>query len=329
MELANLLYAIVSVVGVCALTLALWIAIRRWRNAPVEHRRGLGPILWASLATLVLFALVLATGLFNLDAEDTIYVVALAPLVCVPYGFLAGLLRTKLSEAEQIAEENERLDAELRARMHELRASRTRIVEAGYTARRQLERDLHDGAQQRLVGLALSLRLAHDRVETDPDEASAMLEEAAAELATATRELRELARGIHPAILSERGLGEAVRSLVKATPFPVELRNGIEGRLPASVEATSYFVVSEALANATRHSQANRGEVELKAVNGDLRVEVRDDGVGGADPNGSGLSGLSDRVAAVGGGLEIASPNGSGTTVRAWIPIHHGEEPAR
>ena len=159
---------------------------------------------------------------------------ALFPLAMVPYAFLAGLLRSKLSAAEEVAEENVRLDAELRARYDELRASRARIVSAADDARRKLERDLHDGAQQRLVGLALSLRLAHDRIETDPEQATALLDEASAELALATDELRELARGIHPAILSDRGLDAALSALAKRASVDIQLHTSLDGEIPGA-----------------------------------------------------------------------------------------------
>jgi signal transduction histidine kinase len=238
----------------------------------------------------------------------------------VPFAFLLGLLRTRLSEADLVAQENVRLDAELQARLDELRESRARIVEAGYVARRKLERDLHDGAQQRLVGLALDLRLAREKVEENPKAAAAMLDEASAELAKATEELRELARGIHPAILSDRGLEAAVESLAQRAPLPVEIDASIDGRLPEPVEAAAYFVVSEALTNVVRHSGAERAQVGIRRENGRLVVAVTDDGSGGADAAGSGLRGLSDRVAALDGRLELESPPGAGTRLRARIP---------
>jgi signal transduction histidine kinase len=197
-------------------------------------------------------------------------------------------------------------------------------VQAGDAARRKLERDLHDGAQQRLVGLALDLRLARERLKDDPEAAATMLDEASAELARATEELRELARGIHPAVLSDRGLEAAVESLAKRAPLPVEIDASLKGRLPEPVEAAAYFVVSEALTNVVRHSGADRAEVGIRRDNGRLLVEVRDDGSGGADPAGSGLRGLADRVAALDGTLRVDDPAAGGTVVRADIPLGKG-----
>ena len=245
-------------------------------------------------------------------------------IATVPFAFLLGLLRTRLSEADLVAEENVRLDAELQARLDQLQESRARIVEAGYAARRRLERDLHDGAQQRLVGLALDLRLARERLDDDPGAAASMLDEASAELSKATEELRELARGIHPAILSDRGLEAAVESLAQRAPLPVQIDASVDGRLPDPVEAAAYFVVSEALTNVVRHSGAERAEVGIRRDDGRLVVEVADDGSGGADPAGSGLRGLADRVAALDGRLRVDDPAGGGTIVRADIPLGGG-----
>lgn len=223
--------------------------------------------------------------------------------------------------AAALALENERLQAELRARIEELRRSRARIVEAGDRARRRLERDLHDGAQQRLVALALGLRVARDRIEADPRRATRLLDEATDELTGISRELRELARGIHPPVLAERGLGPALETLAGRAPVPVELTATPSGRLPARVESAAYFLVAEALTNVARYAGATGAEVSVARRNGALDVEVRDDGVGGADPErGSGLGGLADRVAALDGSFEVVSPPGRGTVVRARIP---------
>jgi signal transduction histidine kinase len=223
--------------------------------------------------------------------------------------------------AASIALENERLNAELRARVEELRASRARIVRAGDDERRRLERDLHDGAQQRLVALALNMRLIESRLETDPDGAKELLRDTATELSEATTELRELARGLHPAVLSDRGLRPALEALAGRAPLDVELAGAPDGRLPAPVESASYFVVAEALTNVARYAKASRASVSVGRANGSVTVEVRDDGVGGADPAaGSGLRGLADRVAALDGRLEVDSPPGEGTMVRAVIP---------
>ncbi|MET0749429.1 MAG: sensor histidine kinase, partial [Solirubrobacterales bacterium] len=223
--------------------------------------------------------------------------------------------------AAGLALENERLNVELRARVEELRASRARIVQAADDERRRLERDLHDGAQQRLVALALNLRLAAAKLETDPEAAAALLSETATELGEATTELRELARGLHPAVLSDRGLRPALEALAGRAPLPVELEASQPERLPEAVESASYFVVAEALTNVARYAHASRAEVSVSRENGEVEVSIRDDGVGGADPEaGSGLRGLADRVAALDGRLEVVSPPGGGTTVRAVIP---------
>jgi signal transduction histidine kinase len=216
---------------------------------------------------------------------------------------------------------NERLDAELRAKVAELRASRSRIVQAGFEQRRRLERDLHDGAQQRLMALGIDLRMVRERIEHDPQGAAELLDESLHELNEATAELRELARGIHPAVLTNRGLEAALKGLASRSPVPVELLQTPADRLPPSVESAVYFVVAEALTNAARYSRAQAVTVGVVRDNGHVDVEVSDDGVGGADADqGSGLRGLGDRVAALDGRLELTSPQGLGTILRATIP---------
>ena len=223
--------------------------------------------------------------------------------------------------AASLALENERLNVELRARVEELRASRTRIVQAADDERRRLERDLHDGAQQRLVSLALKLRLASAKLDPDPAAARELLGEMASELGEATTELRELARGLHPAVLRDRGLRPALEALAARAPVPVELADPPAERLPPAVESASYFVVAEALTNIARYARASHAEVSVSHANGEVEVQIRDDGIGGADPGaGSGLRGLADRVAALDGRLEVTSPRGDGTVVRVVIP---------
>jgi signal transduction histidine kinase len=218
--------------------------------------------------------------------------------------------------------ENERLQAQLRARVQELRTSRARIVEAGTAERRRLERNLHDGAQQRLVALSLTLRVAQNRIDTDPDATRTMLAGAQEELTLALAELRELARGIHPAVLSDRGLHAALEALAGRSPVPVELADTPEDRLPPPVEAAAYFVVAEALTNVAKYAQATQARVSVSRSNGHAVVEVADNGVGGADPAlGSGLRGLADRLSALDGRLEVRSPQGAGTLLRAEIPV--------
>jgi signal transduction histidine kinase len=368
-------------------------------------------IMYAGTATLAAFALLFSAAIINGSGALALIYLAFGIFVTVPYAFLAGLIRGRLSRAAAVAElvealgrtrhpslrdslaealgdpslslaywipqvqryvdaagqpvdpptgdriatpierdgeplalvihdaalaedrdlvgavggaaaltlENERLSAELRARIDELRASRARIVHAGDEERRRLERDLHDGAQQRLVALALNLKRARDTA--DPEAMRELTAEALQELTEATAELRELARGIHPAVLTDRGLPAAVDALASRAQVPVEVSAVPEERLAPAVEATVYFVVAEALTNVTRYAHATHAEVDIARDNGSLIVEVRDDGVGGADPSqGSGLRGLADRVAAVDGQLQVSEGAGAGTVVRAEIP---------
>jgi PAS domain S-box-containing protein len=203
----------------------------------------------------------------------------------------------------------------------EVKASRARIVEAADASRRRLERDLHDGAQQRLVELALDLRMSRARFDDDPEEARALLDAALGDLADAIGELRELARGIHPAALTEGGLGPALEALATRSTVPTRLVAVPDARFTAAVEATAYFTVAEALTNAARHAAARHIDIEVVRLPDHLRVEVRDDGRGGADSDtGSGLRGLTDRVAALDGRLHVSSPPGAGTIIRAEIP---------
>jgi signal transduction histidine kinase len=223
--------------------------------------------------------------------------------------------------AASLALENERLDAELRAKVEELRASRERMLRIGLEERRRLERDLHDGAQQRLVSTALNMRLARSRLRDEPEVAEQLLKGAGDELDAALEELRELARGIHPALLSDRGLDTALEALAHRTPLPVELRFTPREDVPEAVELAAYFVVSEALTNVVKYAEASHATVDVVHENGRLLVRVADDGVGGADPDqGTGLRGLVDRLAVLEGRLEIDSQPGHGTTITARIP---------
>jgi signal transduction histidine kinase len=230
-----------------------------------------------------------------------------------------GLVRAAAAAAG-MAIVNERLQAEVRAQLEEVRASRQRIVEAGDAERRRVERNLHDGAQQRMVTLALELAMLRERAVGDPAMA-ASLDQAAAELKQAIAELREFARGIHPAILTEEGLPAAVEALADRSSVPVRVVAGFDERLPAPIEATAYFVVAESLANVAKYARASVAQVELSRCDGILRVVVTDDGVGGADASrGSGLRGLDDRVAAVRGSFRVDNPPGGGARVLAEIP---------
>jgi PAS domain S-box-containing protein len=204
----------------------------------------------------------------------------------------------------------------------QLAASRARLVEAADAERRRLERNLHDGAQQRLVALSLLVRQAESRLPAHPDDARELLGTAGEELAAGLEDLRELARGIHPAVLSERGLPAALHEVAERAPFPVEVASVPAERLPESVEVAAYYLVSEALTNTAKYAQASSARLAISRVDDRVIVEVGDDGVGGADlARGSGLRGLDDRIGALGGRLAIDSPEGRGTTIRATIPV--------
>ena len=230
-----------------------------------------------------------------------------------------GLIAS-VASAMRLAVENDRLTSEVEAQLQEVRASRTRIIEAGDRERRRVERDLHDGAQQRLVSLSLELQIARNALGTDADPAvRRSLDRAADEAMAALSELRELALGIHPLILTESGLGEAVESLADRTLVDVSVDVGPE-RYSAAVEGAAYFVISEALANVTKYAKASQATVRVRGLADHLTIEVSDDGVGGADPQaGSGLRGLADRLAALDGTITVVSPVGGGTTISARI----------
>jgi signal transduction histidine kinase len=301
-DLARLLLGLGAALYAALFIVVLARAVERWRGTGPFERLQLTPVYVCSLLT---FALVTAA---RAGAGQAAWWAAFVATLLTPFAFLVGLLRTHLAQ----------LDAELRARLEELRASRARLVEAGDAERRRLERDLHDGAQSRLVGLAMLLRSA--RRQTD-GELAEMLDRAQEELQTSLGELRELARGIHPAVLSERGLEPALEALASRAPVPVTVRAEGE-RLPAPVESAAYFVVSEALANVAKYARATQATVIVRRSNGRATVEVSDDGIGGADAaRGSGLRGLADRVAALDGSLSLDSPAGQGTRVQAEIPV--------
>lgn len=223
--------------------------------------------------------------------------------------------------AAGLALENERLHAEVLARLEDVRASRGRIVEAGDAARRRVERNLHDGAQQRLVSLSIAVGMARSKLGEGNADVERLLGQASDEAAGAIRELRELARGLHPAILSEAGLVAAVESVVERSPVPVELLVRTNGSLPAPTEAAAYYVVAESLTNVAKYAKASSVQVRIDHQGDRLVVEVVDDGVGGAKLGpGSGLEGLADRLAALEGCLEVDSAPGSGTRIRAELP---------
>jgi signal transduction histidine kinase len=227
------------------------------------------------------------------------------------------LLLDTVTRAAALPLDNARLQAEVLVQLAEVRASRQRIVAAAYGERRRIEQDLHDGAQQRLVSLALSLRLAREQLD---GAAATVLDEAAEELSEAVREVRELARGIHPATLTDEGLAAALEVLADRTPLPVVV-DIPDDVLPPDVAAAAYFTACEALTNAVKHGGAKHVAIRGELVGGMLTVEVSDDGSGGAIPRtGGGLQGLADRLDALGGRLDLVSELGSGTIVRAVLP---------
>lgn len=247
---------------------------------------------------------------------------ALAVAIFVPIAFLANALagqaRLRAAEADQRRREAEAL-------AEELTASRVRIVTAADVARRRFERDLHDGAQQRLVSLGLELRMAESEVPADNGELRQRISGIVDGLAAVSEDLREISRGIHPAILSKGGLGAALKVLVRRSPVPVALHVDAEGRFPQSVEVGLYYVAAESLTNAAKYAQASEVEVRLDLDGPNLRLSVTDDGVGGADQTrGSGLIGLRDRIDTLGGTFEISSPAGEGTALRVTVPVAPG-----
>jgi signal transduction histidine kinase len=214
-----------------------------------------------------------------------------------------------------------RADAELAAQVERAESGRAAAIGAAEAERRRIERDLHDGAQQRLVALAMDLGAARERLESDPEGGKALVAQAHEEAKAALKEIRDLVRGIHPVILEDRGLDAALSAVVARSPIPVELDVELDGRPPADIESAAYFVVSEALANVARHAHATRAHVGIARTGDRLVVEVRDDGIGGADPAaGTGLAGLADRVTAMGGTMDLLSPRGGPTTLLVELP---------
>ena len=303
-DLANVALALGALLYVALFLVVLGRSVVHWRRATTHERLQLTPVYVCALLTFLLVVIA------RVGAGDAVMWAALLSAAVLPFAFLGGLLRSRVSD----------LDAELRMRLEELRASRARLVEAGDAERRRLERDLHDGAQSRLVALAMLLRSA--RARADDPQLAELLDRAQEELQTGLAELRELARGIHPAVLTDRGLSPALQSLASRAPVPVTLEADADERLPGPVESAAYFVVSEALANVAKYAHATHATVAVRRVNGRVTVEVADDGVGGADAaRGSGLRGLADRVGALDGTISLDSPPGRGTRVRAEIPF--------
>jgi signal transduction histidine kinase len=304
-DLANVALGIGALLYAALFAVVLARAVGRWRATGPFERLQLTPVYVCSLLTFALVTVARA------GVGTVAWWAAFVATALTPFAFLAGLLRTHVAV----------LHAELNTRLEELRASRARIVEAGDAERRRLERDLHDGAQSRLVGLALLLRSARTRAGGDA-ELGGLLDRGLEELQTSLRELRELARGIHPAILTEQGLEPALHALASRAPVPVRLEADTTERLPEPVKSAAYFVVSEALANVAKYAQATEATVAVRRRNGRLTVDVSDDGVGGADAaRGSGLRGLADRLGALEGTLWLESPAGRGTRLHAEIPV--------
>jgi signal transduction histidine kinase len=302
--LAAIFLAVEAALYIALFAIVLVRLVRRWRRTGPLERLELTPVYVFGLLTFLL----VTVG--QSGAGKAVWWAAFLATAMLPFAFLAGLLRSHVV----------RLDSELRARLQELRTSRARLVEAGDAERRRLERNLHDGAQARLV--AVALMLGHARTRTDGDaELAATLERAIDELKTSLAELRELARGLHPAVLSDRGLEPAVRALAGRSAVPVTVDADGDQRLPAAVEIAAYYVVSEALANVAKYARASAASVTIRRADGRVSVEVCDDGVGGADPeHGSGLRGLADRLEALDGTIAVDSPPGRGTRLQAEIP---------
>jgi len=408
---------VASVPTVALVAVVVATVISHWRRATPPGRRVLAPLVWSGVPVGVWFAVQQLSGVGWLGGAGVLAAVGSAPAAALPFGFLIGLLRTRLRRgavgdlvvelgkraapaehldaalarvlgdptirvlyrvpspsggrvyvdasgqpaqlpeagtgssvttvdqggepvaalvhdaslsdepelleatvaAARLAIDNARLQAELRAQLEKVRASRARIVRAGDVERQRIERNLHDGAQQRLLALSFALRMAESAADGDA-ELKAALGDAANELKEALSELRELAQGLHPEVLTRSGLAAAVRAAARRASVPAEVAEAPEERFSPDAEAAAYYVVSEALANAGKHASATLARVCIRRSGGMLRVEVADDGVGGADAAGSGLTGLADRVAALGGTLCVTSPPGAGTVVMAELP---------
>ena len=346
----------IEVIGSLAIAIVaaivVLVAVRRLRVSAPLTRRVIGPMILGAVIAMLFATFDSAETAWTTATKTTLLTIPepiagfvnwLIPAAraTVPIAFLVGALRLRsadgplatiasrlegeaspdVDDALAAYIENDQLAGLLREQLAELRASRARIVAAGDAERRRIERALHDGAQQHLTGVAMRLDEARRSADVDPSSVSAQLAEIAAELRDAMHELRELARGIHPAILTEAGLEPAVGTLARRSPVPVDLRIDLDGRMPLPTEVTAYYLVAEALTNVARSSRAQRAQVTLNRRDGGLFIRVRDDGIGGADPlAGSGIEGLRDRVRALNGRFSIESPSGHGTTLEAWLP---------
>jgi signal transduction histidine kinase len=312
-----------SVLAAVVLGALIWHLVRRWRDAddPAERVRD-APVWWAGATTLVLVLVLLGTNLGPEEGnfDDWMFAASLLVLATLPYAFWLGALRSRLWEAGVVADENLRLDAELQRRLDELRESRARIVEAGYAERKRVERDLHDGAQQRLVALSLELSLLGGEL-AEETEAKERLTRARREIAASLAELREIAHGIHPAVVTGHGLDVALEQLAALASVPVRLTVETNGRLPEAIEVAAYYLVCETLANVGKYAEASSVTVDVSRSNGSVVVQVVDDGVGGADTErGTGLRGVADRIEALDGRVRVWSPAGGGTRIQAEIP---------
>jgi signal transduction histidine kinase len=249
--------------------------------------------------------------------------VTLATLIGVALLFVAPILTRALAVADATMARwliGSPRQAELTARIGELETSRARVIDAAEAERMRIERDLHDGAQQRLVSLAMELGRAKVKFQSDPQAAAAIVSQAHEQAKEALAELRNLVRGVHPPVLSDRGLDAALSGLAALCPVPVSVTVSLPVRPPAAIEAIAYFVVAEALTNVAKHAKASRAAVTVGYAGSTLSLVIRDDGVGGADPNGQGLNGLAARVAGVDGRLIVSSPPGGPTSIEVMLP---------
>lgn len=342
-----------SAVVLAAVIIVAVLAVRRLAGGHSMTRAVIGPVLVASVVAMGFAAVEAADTAWSTAFGSALITVPeeirgvtdwLVPAGrgVVPLAFLLGTLRLRSTHgplpamAARLARgdapeevdaalaayiENRELADLLTAQLAELRASRARLVAAGDAERRRIERALHDGAQQHLTGIAIRLEEARQIEGIGPDRLVRKLGEAVNELRDAISELRELARGIHPAILTEAGLEPALATLVRRSPVPVDLRVELDGHVPLPTEVTAYYVVAEGLTNVARSARARRAQVTIERRDGGLVVGVRDDGIGGADPAaGSGIAGLHDRVRALNGRFRLHSPPGRGTKIEVWLP---------
>ena len=299
LPLSLLSFVVVSVVwcgSAVLLTLPLWVGA-----------------LPGDTAKFWLFDVGFGPGAFALALVGLVVLVVLAPRA------LAAMVHLDVLAARRLLGPSER--DELAAQVGRVETRRVAAVDSAEAERRRIERDLHDGAQQRLVALAMDLGAARERMDRDPEAGRALVESAHEEAKAALGELRDLVRGIHPAILEERGLDAALSAVIARCPVPVEARVNVVDRPRSTVESAAYYVVAEALTNVARHSGARRAWVDIVRVGDRLTVEVRDDGVGGADPEkGTGLRGLRDRATGLGGTCDVISPVGGPTTLLVVLP---------